>query len=63
MLRSQVDLYKLIYRMCKDVFTPPLGSEQDPCVMQLIPVHKYNTLGKDGLQPSICSEVHDLLEA
>jgi hypothetical protein len=48
---------KLIYRTSKDVFTPPLGQEEDPRVMQLLPVHEHDALGKDGLWASIRSEV------
>lgn len=53
---------KLIYRVSKDVFTPPSGPEQDNRVMQVLPVHNHDALGKDDLWHSIRSEVVGLLD-
>jgi hypothetical protein len=54
---------KLIYRTSKDVFTLPFGPEQDPRIMQLLPIYYHDKLGQDKLWATICDEVRDLLEA
>ena len=54
---------KLIYRTSKDVFALPFGPEQDPRIMQLLPVYYHDKLGQDKLWAIIRDEVHDLLKA
>ena len=53
---------KLIFRTSTDVFTVPLGQEQDIRRMQLQPVYEHHKLGKDDLWATIRSKVRELLK-
>ena len=43
-----------------DVFTPPTGPENNPCVMQLLGIHEHKKLGQANLWATIREKVHDL---
>lgn len=54
---------KLIFRTSKDVFTVPLGQENNPRLMALQPVYEHHQLGKDDLWATVRSKVRRCLEA
>jgi hypothetical protein len=61
-VESSYKVPKLVFRASTDVFTPPIGPEHDPRVMQLLGVHEHKKLGQDNLWATIREEVRDLLE-
>ncbi|KAJ7200234.1 hypothetical protein B0H12DRAFT_1244484 [Mycena haematopus] len=53
---------KLVFRTSTDIFTPPIGPEHDPRLIQLLPCYEHKTLGQNNLWATIREGVVKLLD-